>query len=323
MKKIKEQLSLDQIEHQDFIAMGLACHALCLIEHVGILNIVINKDGLNQSRLQSYKNPHLIRAALATLVGAKIFGLSKGIYFITDFARRLTKNIGTLMLPFVGYRHLLSKQFELLDKPNSWKDSDIDYPAVALASIEFGLHDLDPILLDIFQTLKPRGTICDLGCGTAEKLVKICKAVNTPGLGIEKNLGVIKESKKFIKNFQKIEIIQSDITKLNGVWEDVEIGMISFVFHDISPNKKGIEFLKSIRKHFPRLRCLVIVDIVSLSESLPTIMPGFDYVHGLQGMTPRNYEETLEVFEKAHFKVINEVRVPNMPNTFVWVIKPT
>ena len=99
--------------------------------------------------------------------------------------------------------------------------------------------------------------------------------------------------------------------------------MIGFVFHDINPITKSVKFLKSIHEHFPRMRCLIVIDIVSLSESFPTMLPGFDYVHGLQGITPRSYEETLEAFEKAHFKIIDEVSVPNMPNTFLWVVKPT
>jgi hypothetical protein len=66
----------------------------------------------------------------------------------------------------------------------------------------------------------------------------------------------------------------------------------------------------------------VVVDIVSLSEKIPTIMPGFDYVHGLQGITPRNYEETLEIFERSGYRVFQEFSVPNMPNTFIWILMP-
>ena len=98
--------------------------------------------------------------------------------------------------------------------------------------------------------------------------------------------------------------------------------MISQVYHDIS-FERCIEFLESIHKHFPRLRCLIVIDIVSISENLPSIMPGFDYVHGLQGFTPRNYEETLKTFANANFEVLREMPIPNMPNTFIWVLKPS
>ena len=77
-------------------------------------------------------------------------------------------------------------QFQLFKNP-SIKDSDIDFGALALASIDFGINNLDPLILDVFRAIKPKGTICDLGCGTGERLVQICKTLNSPGLGIEKS----------------------------------------------------------------------------------------------------------------------------------------
>jgi SAM-dependent methyltransferase len=323
MKRIKEKAVDDELNLFDFVSIGLACHAICLLERAGVLSIIKDNRLLRQSHIKSYKNPPLIRAALATLVGAKIFKLVNGAYQLTSFGKKITANIGALMLPFVGYRHLLAKQFELLENPRRWADSDIDYRSIAISSIEFGEQDLDPILTEIFLALKPRGTICDLGCGTGEKLVKICGTVKTSGLGIEKDPAVIRESKKYTNDSRGLEIICADITKLKGVWEDVEIAMINFVLHDIGSITQSVRFLKSIPRHFPRLRCLIVVDIVSLSEKFPSILPGFDYVHGLQGITPRNYEETLQVFEKAKFRVMNEISVPNMPNTFIWVAQPS
>ncbi len=320
MKKVKKKSELVNISHLTFTVIGLACHAICLIERAGILKILKNRD-FRSSQLKNYRNPHLVKAALATLVGAKVLLLKDDIYALTDLGESLARNMGTIMIPFIGYRKLLAKQFELLQHPRAWKEFDIDYPAIALASIEFGLSDLDPVLMDIFKSLKPKGTICDLGCGTGEKLVRICKTLKVSGLGIEKSSQVIKKSKKFTRGCPQVEIIKGDIFNLRGVCEDIEIAMISQVYHDIHSLNQCVKFLNSLSDHFPRLRCLIIADIVSLSESLPSIMPGFDYVHGLQGVTPRSYEETIETFTKADFKVFKEVAVPNMPNTFIWVIK--
>lgn len=322
MSKVKEKIKLDieKLDCLDFASIGLACHALCLIEYAEILTILKVEGSFPQPFLKSYRNPHLIRAALTTLVGTKLLKLDKKLYRLTALGKKISKNISILMLPFVGYRHLLARQFELLNKPNSWKQTDIDYPSIALSSIGFGQYELDPILFDVFRTLKPKGMICDLGCGTGEKLVTLCKALGVRGLGIEKNWDVIQKSEKYTKNSKKIEIIQGDITNLKGVWKDVETAMINFVFHDIDSTRKSTNFLRSLHKHFPRLRYLIVTDIVSLSESFPSIMPGFDYVHGLQGITPRSHEETLRVFEKANFKIMEEISIPNMPNTFVWIL---
>lgn len=321
MKKVQKTASLININHLIFTTIGLACHALCLIERSGILNALKNQGKFHNNRLKNYRNPHLVKAALATLVGAKVLLLKDGAYILTSLGENLARNMGTIMIPFIGYRKLLVKQFELLQNPKAWRESDVDYPAIALASTEFGTSNLDPVLLDIFKSLRPRGTICDLGCGTGEKLVKICKVLNVGGLGIEKSSQVIKKSKEFIKACPQVEIIKGDVFNLKGVWEDVEIAMISQVYHDIHPLNRCVKFLHSLSDHFPHLRCLIIVDIVSLSESLPSIMPGFDYVHGLQGVTPRTYEEMIKTFNKAGFKIVKELAVPNMPNTFIWIVK--
>lgn len=325
MRKTKEPKIKDHAvsnAHLDFLCKGLACHALCLIEYVGILRVIRDNGEIHKEDLCALKNPNLIHAALVTLVGAHVLTLNKNTYRLTELGKNLEKHIGAIFLPLVGYRHLFAKQFELASNPSDWKDSDIDFSAIALASIDFGLRDLDPIILEIFQQIKPKGTICDLGCGTAEKLVKICKTLNIDGLGIEKDPKVIEGSQKYTKDYPRVEVIKEDIMNLKGIWEDVDIAMISMVYHDITPSQLCVDFLKSLCIHFPRLQCLVVADIVSPSEKLPTIMPGFDYVHGLQGITPRNYEETLQTFTDANFSILKEIAVPNIPNMFIWVIVP-
>jgi ubiquinone/menaquinone biosynthesis C-methylase UbiE len=311
-----------EISAVEFAAVGIASHALCLIDSAGILRILDENGQFQESQISKFSNPALIKAALITLVGGKVLNLNNKIYTLSRLGKELTKCVGLLSLPLIGYRKLFAKQTQILKDPTSARESDIDFAAVALASISFGANSLDPTLIEIFQSLKPKGTICDLGCGTAEKLLKLCKSTNSPGLGIEQNAQVIAESKKYTKENSRIEVIQGDVKNLKDVWEDVDIALMSFVSHDINPNGKCSKILRSFQRNFPRMRCLVIVDIVSLSEKLPTIMPGFDYVHGLQGIVPRNYEETIEVFKKAGYQVFQEIAVKDMPNTFIWILKP-
>ncbi len=311
-----------EISSVDFASIGIACHALCLINSAGILKKLDETGSFSESAVCKFTNAPLVKAALVTLVGAKVLYLKDRAYMLSQLGKQLAKNIGLVTLPLIGYRKLFSKQLQILKNPSDAKNSDIDFASIALASIDFGANDLDPLMLDIFKTLKPKGTICDLGCGTGERLVKICKATKSPGLGIEKSEQVIKESKQYTKNCSNVEVVQGDITGLKDIWEDVGSVMMSFVSHDIESSSKCSKILRSFQVNFPRMQCLIIVDIVSLSEKMPTIMPGFDYVHGLQGIVPRNYEETLAVFKKANYLISQEISVPNMPNTFVWILKP-
>lgn len=295
---------------------------MCLIERSGILKRLAEGEEIELSCLDTFPNPALILVALNTLVGSRILNLKNKTYKLTKLGQRLADNISDIVLPFVGYAKLLSKQFQLLENPDISLDDDIDYQSIALASVGFGLDNLDPILLKLFENINPKGTICDLGCGTGEKLVKICSLLNIPGLGIEKSKEVIRASHEFTADNSQVEVIEGDATALEGIWEDVEVAMMSFVYHDIRSESSCESFLKSLRKHFPRLRLFVVIDIVSISEDLPTIMPGFDYVHGLQGFSPRDYESTVNTFSLGGFKNIQEIKVPNMPNTFIWALKP-
>ena len=305
-----------------FLSYSIAAHALCLIFDSGILNILLTKDNFKEESIKNFNNPSLIKTALFTLMGANIVSWDNKCFYITKFGRSVAKKIGFITLPLTGYRKLLSKQAELLENPNSFKLSDIDFASIALSSIDFGSENLDPVLIEVFKQIKPKGTICDLGCGTGEKLVRICQTTNSPGLGIELSNSVIKESKKFTKKIPQIEIIKGNILSLNGIWEDVTVSMISFVLHDIKTKKECAEILHSYQNHFPRMQYLLVIDIVSPSETLTSIMPGFDYVHGLQGLTPRNYEETIETFKKAKYEILEELEIKNMPNTFIWILEP-
>lgn len=304
-----------------FITTGLGCHALCLLKKLGILERLITSGFFSEDAVQKFRNPALLKAALATLVAAQVLKVENKSYSLTQLGQDIVQNIGALLLPFDGYKDLLSKQLHLMDDPEDWSDDEIDYKSIAISSINFGVKDLDPILINLIDSLRIKGTLCDFGCGTAEKLSKICKQTHLSGLGIEKDRKVIQESHKFTSKHPEIEIVHSDIQELTGVWEDVEVGLISFVLHDIHFEQDGLSFLNSLKKNFPRIKCLIVVDIVSFSESINLIMPGFDYVHGLQGVTPRTYEETHELFEKSKLQLIQEIKVPNMPNTFIWVLK--
>ena len=302
----------------EFVAIGLSCHGLCLLQRIGVLKKIKNTGSIHLSDIESYNNTALIRSVFLTLTEAKVTQVKNKHYYLTELGEHLLENIGAIMLPFVGYQKLLSKQFQLVDSPQEWNLGDIDFPEVAAASTQFGKNNFNPALLKTINLLSPKRTICDLGCGSGAKLAEICKATKSQGLGIEQSFDTVKAAKQMLQKNSDLEIIQGDILSLDGIWEEVEIVMTSFVYHDI-PTKKTGTFLLSLKKHFPRFRYIIIADIVSPSEDIKSIMPGFDYVHGLQNMSPRHYKATLQTFTDADFRVVQEIYVPNMPNTYIWV----
>lgn len=316
----KTKNKFNELTSLDFISVGLACHAICLLEKANMLHKL--QKGLSEKEILCFPNPSLIRASIATLVNSEVVSYESGCFALTSLGISLLEDLGSIMLPFHGYRKLLAKQYDLLTQPGDWSEKDIDFPSIAEASSNFGQKDLLPLLHDLFENLiKPKGTICDLGCGIGDKLSSICSRVNKPGLGIEKDKRVVKKSKTIFSGRKEIEIIRGDIKNLTGVWEDVDVAMINFVYHDFSIEECS-KFLNNLKSNFPRLKYLVISDIVSFSETHRSIFPGFDYAHGFQGIIPLSYSEITRSFESEKFSIKYESAVVNMPNTYVWVIQP-
>lgn len=317
MKKTEQEPNLEYFE---FLSKALSCHALCLLDELEIIEDLVQYGYFSKNQILESRNPSLLQAAFVTLINSGILSRDSENFQLTTLGEKVLKGIGSVTLPLKGYRGLFAKQFELLKNPSAWDESDIDYSAIANASTKFGIGDLDAFIVALFQKLSPKGTLCDLGSGIGEKLVKICDLLEINGLGIEQCPKVVKKGREHFHNKANIELLSGDVTKLEGVWEDVDTALMSQVYHDI-PTQNCQTFFNDLPKHFPRLAYLVIVDIVSISEGSDSIMPGFDYVHGLQGVIPRSREETLETFKNIPFRIIEELSVPNMPNTYAWVLQ--
>ena len=70
------------------------------------------------------------------------------------------------------------------------------------------------------------------------------------------------------------------------------------------------------------MKYFFFIDTVAPSEANDSILPGFDYVHGLQGLMMRTYEETLLLFDRSSYSLCKEIPIPNMPNTYLWILSP-
>jgi len=321
MKSKVKSVKVSNLTSWDFVSVGLSCHALSLLKSLNILPLIKSKKFLLSS-IDSYANKPLVNSTILTLISSKIIHIKEDKILFTSFGVEIINNIGAITLPFLGYRNLLSKQKELAMNTTDWKQKDLDFLEIAKASDQFGPGENAQHVIDLLNSRGVKNTICDLGCGTGEMLYQICDQLGTPGLGIDQNQKTIDKSRIRFKNTNpKMSFIRGDVTKIQGIWEDVQAVLLSYVFHDIRLNEKAENFLRELSQHFPRMSYLIVVDIVSYSERYPNILPGFDYIHGLQGFTPRTYEENLEVFERSNLQIEEEIEVPGMNNTFIWLLK--
>lgn len=162
----------------------------------------------------------------------------------------------------------------------------LDSEEIASESIQYGEEWIDPILFEEILKLEFTGGICDLGCGLGTRLLSLCKARRTTGLGMEIDPQVLQQAKKGITTTDQITLLQQEISHLSGTCQGIELVMQSFLFHDFDEDTEILNILNSLDSHFPDLKYFTYVDIVGMDPNETTIFPGFDFVHGLMKKTP-------------------------------------
>lgn len=306
-----------------FVSTGVGCFALTLVHSVGIVNSLVENGYFSEDELKNnkkFKNLPAIRAALLSLCLCNALTKKEGKYFLTPLGTQLVDHIGLVTMVFDGYGELMAKSvpiaFNKVKKPEKY----LNGAAIALSSIQFGAK-VDPVVAEVIKKLRLQGTICDVGCGSADRLLRLCKETSLPGLGLDSSHAAVAIAKKAVENNQKVHIEYANAANLEGVWEDVHLLMQCFMTHDIFPDDQFIESLSAYRKNFPNLKYFLVIDIVAPEDSLESHMPAYDYVHGLLGIETRKHERFTSLFLQAGYKIAKEVPI-DMPNTYLWVLKP-
>ncbi len=321
LKKAKKEID-NQI--MEFVAAGISCNALTVLDKVGLLQDLVNRGIVEEEEFSGnelYANPILIKSAIKSLCASKILKKTGSFFTLTTFGKKLVKHIGLINLLYNSYSGLLAMQTKLAYDKSIPFHGAIDFKSMALASDQIASDVVDPILINLFNKIEVSGTICDLGCGSGERLGNLCKQLNVPGLGIEYCDESIKLAQERYGDLP-IQFEVGDVSKLRNVWEDVQIVMQSFMTHDLFPTSKCAPILKSYQLNFPNMKYLAILDIVSSDYSSRGYAPGYDYVHGLQGIETYNYRKVIDVYLKAGYEIEMEFKMPILPNTYLWMLKP-
>lgn len=319
---------LEHVKHKtkpclSFISAGIGCHALTIIEKLGILSHLVNQGFFSEEELEDpkkFNNPLAIKTACSTLCMCHVLSKKGKIYTLTELGIQLTENIGLITMLFEGYGELLAKSSSIALGHVLFPEKLMKGAEIAFGSIQFGEETVDPFIIEIIQKLNITGRICDLGCGSAHRLKKVCQALSLPGLGLDSHPDAIKMAIDLTKDFHLINIEQADVTNLLNTWDDVEVIMQSFMTHDIVPAIQCVKVLNSYKKNFPNLKYFIIVDIVAPDDHSFSHMPGYDYVHGLLGIETRNYKNTIQTFTDASYEIVDEI-ILSIPNSYIWVLK--
>jgi hypothetical protein len=307
----------------NFVSTGVGCFALTLVQSVGIVNSLIERGYFHEDDLKNskkFKNFPAIRAALLSLCLCDLLTKDKEKYFLTTLGKQLVDHIGLVTMVFGGYGELMAKGISIalgkVKKPEKYLKNAV----IALSSIQFG-EKVDPILTEVIKKLDLKGTICDVGCGSADRLLRLCKDTSLPGLGLDSSHEAVAIARRAVEPHQNISIEYANAVELEGVWEDVQLLMQCFMTHDIFPDDQFIKSLSAYRKNFPNLRYFIVIDIVAPEDSLESHMPAYDFVHGLLGIETRKYGRFTSLFLQSGYKIAKEICI-DMPNTYLWVLKP-
>jgi len=307
----------------DFVSTGVGCFALTLVHSVGIVTSLVKNGCFCEGELKNrkkFKNSAAIKAALLALCLCNVLIKREEKYFLTQLGIQLVNHIGLVTMVFNGYGELMAKSvpiaFDKVQQPEKY----LNGAAIALSSIQFG-EKVDPVVVDIIKKLKLKGTICDIGCGSADRLLRLCKATSLPGLGLDSSHEAVAIAKKAAEKHQNIHIEHANAAKLESVWEDVQLIMQCFMTHDIFPDEQFIKSLSAYHNNFPNLKYFLVIDIIAPADSFESHMPAYDYVHGLLGIETRQYDRFTSLFLRAGYKIAKEVLI-DMPNTYLWVLKP-
>lgn len=304
----------------NYISIGVGCNCLVVLFETGILNVLLKNGFILLGEIKTFGEPMCITSALITLEKSEVVKKEGNIFYITEFGRVLSEYIGLITIFFNGYGGLIAKQGQIVQNRIKNKKNLLKGAAISKASILISESMIDPIIIREITAVHLSDTICDLGCGYAIMLSKICKKTGSPGLGFDKELKVVKQVRKKLKR-SNITIELGDISNLHSQWKEVNTLIQCHVFHDFVPEKKCIDIMNSYLTTFPNMKYFFYIDTVAPSFIKDELFPGFDYVHGLLGIATRTYEETLQMFSSSMYKVIKEVPL-DLPNTFLWILSP-
>lgn len=318
--QLKNDPVLLKNKSMDYISIGVGCNCLVVLFETGILNVLLKNGYISLREAKTFGEPMCITSALITLEKSEVVKKEDNAFYLTEFGKVLSQYIGLITIFFDGYADVIAQQTQIVQNRIKDKKKFIKGAAVSKASILISQKMIDPIIIREVIEVDLSGTICDLGCGYAMMLSKICKKTGNPGLGFDREPKVVKQVRKRLKQ-SNITIELGDISNLHGQWEDVDTLIQCHVFHDFTPEKKCIDIMNSYLTIFPNMKYFFYMDTVAPSLAKDKLFPGFDYVHGLLGIPTRTYEETLQTFSASMYKVIKEVPL-DLPNTFLWLLSP-
>ncbi|MCH9634048.1 MAG: Indolepyruvate C-methyltransferase [Chlamydiae bacterium] len=311
---------------QRYISSGVVCHSLVFLKKSKLLDRLLSSNFLELESIKGTRSKKImVKKTLKELEINDVLHRIDERYYLTEFGTELVKYIGLMLYIYDGYSGLFSNFFKPhFQNLNKKKLSTlINDEAVVLGSDDLAQNFINPFIIRHLLDLDiKKGTICDLGCGGASRLHLIAQITRFNAIGIDISEKALSLAKKLTKNTKRIKIVKDNISHLRTSYPEVTILMQTMVMHDFSPTHNCSKILDSFLDKFPNMEYFFYCDIVAPSGDMKSQLPGFDYIHAMQGIETRTYNETITMFEQSNFEVVSENFIEGLSNTILWVLKP-
>jgi len=189
---------------------------------------------------------------------------------------------------------------------------------------------IDPYFEKVLREI-PFNTVVDLGCGSAERLIKLAKKYpNLSGIGIDINSESVSLAQSCVAQeglSERITIMQGDMRNLKtqSEFETVDTLLSFFCGHDMWPKDNCLQVMRHLRSVFPNLKRFLLCDTyrsdVVPSSDIPIFTLGFETVHAVAGQYIPSISEWMDVFAQSGWKCIRQNYV-EAPFTTIFDLHP-
>lgn len=201
---------------------------------------------------------------------------------------------------------------------------------IAMAGRDYGYHFVDRYFEELINE-QPIFFACDLGCGSADRLLKtVKKHPRARGIGIDINKEILALAEDRIKAEslqERVIVIAEDIKNLSPRREftDVDLLFSFFLGHDLWPRARCKEVLERLFTNFPRVQRFLFCDTYRSdtlpSPYLPTFTLGFELTHAVMGQYIPSEAEWLTLFEETGWDCFGKLEV-GIPFSAIFDLRP-
>jgi hypothetical protein len=206
-----------------------------------------------------------------------------------------------------------------------------DSAAIAIACRDINTNFFDPVFLNVLRSLK-FDKIADLGCGSAERMVKALKQVpHATGLGIDIADGALRVAQESVDAAgvaERVSFAKADATALEPRPEFADVDLLtSFLMgHDFWPREDCIASLRGLRVAFPNVKRFLLGDTARTTTipdpEIPVFTLGFEVGHQLMGAYVPTLREWGSVFTEGGWRLVAQHEVPTPADSVIFELEP-